>query len=414
MIVRVAFADGRAHFSNRYVRTAGYVREEAAGRILLKNVFATLRPGGPLANAFDFSFKNVANTGVLLWGGRLLALWEAAPPHRLDPHSLGTLGLDELDGLLAGGQAFSAHPRFDPASGAWFNFGVQTGLITEVHLYRLSADGRARTERVIRLPGFAFLHDFALSQRYWIFFQNPLTLDPLPFVLGLKAAGECLKLAPSQPTNIVLVPRDGGEPITLKTDPFFVFHHVNAFEEGDRLVVDSIRYERYLSTQPDRDFRETDFQLLPPGQLWRTEIDLVSRAVRCRALSLRPSEFPQVHPSVSGRPHRYVWLASVHDAQVNAPLQAIAKVDLTTEATTTVASFAPQGFVGEPLFVPRPGATAEDDGWLLVSVYDAERHRSDLVVLDAATLERRARLGLRHHLPYGLHGTFTEQVFWPR
>jgi carotenoid cleavage dioxygenase-like enzyme len=32
--------------------------------------------GSLLFNPFDFTLKNVANTGVLNWGGRLLALYE--------------------------------------------------------------------------------------------------------------------------------------------------------------------------------------------------------------------------------------------------------------------------------------------------------------------------------------------------
>jgi all-trans-8'-apo-beta-carotenal 15,15'-oxygenase len=47
---------------------------------------------------------------VIYWGEKLLALWEAAEPHRLDPHSLDTLGLDHLDGVLKAGDAFAAHP----------------------------------------------------------------------------------------------------------------------------------------------------------------------------------------------------------------------------------------------------------------------------------------------------------------
>ncbi|CDN10040.1 Retinal pigment epithelial membrane protein [Richelia intracellularis] len=60
-----------------------------------------------------------------------------------------------------------------------------------------------------------------------------------------------------------------------------------------------------------------------------------------------------------------------------------------------------RGFAGEPLFIPRPNATDEDDGWVLA------------VILDAKDLSREpiARLHLKHHIPYALHGSFTDKVF---
>lgn len=65
------------------------------------------------------------------------------------------------------------------------------------------------------------------------------------------------------------------------------------------------------------------------------------------------------------------------------------------------------------LFVPRPGSEKEDDGWVLALVYDAAHHRSDLVILDASDFSKGviARLHLKHHIPYGLHGSFTSEVF---
>jgi all-trans-8'-apo-beta-carotenal 15,15'-oxygenase len=63
--------------------------------------------------------------------------------------------------------------------------------------------------------------------------------------------------------------------------------------------------------------------------------------------------------------------------------------------------------VGEPIFVPHPQATEEDQGWVLSLVYDASNHRSDLVILDAQDISNPvAKLHLKHHIPYGLHGSW--------
>ncbi len=53
-------------------------KEAEADAVLYRNTFGTQprKPWGPLQNAFDLYLKNPANTNVVLWGDRLLALWE--------------------------------------------------------------------------------------------------------------------------------------------------------------------------------------------------------------------------------------------------------------------------------------------------------------------------------------------------
>jgi all-trans-8'-apo-beta-carotenal 15,15'-oxygenase len=56
--------------------------------------------------------------------------------------------------------------------------------------------------------------------------------------------------------------------------------------------------------------------------------------------------------------------------------------------------------------VPRPGAAAEDDGWVLVLVWNGARCASDLVILDAASMAEVAVLELPLAVPHGLHGSW--------
>lgn len=113
-----------------------------------------------------------------------------------------------------------------------------------------------------------------------------------------------------------------------------------------------------------------------------------------------------------GRPHRYLYTGAAHLEIGNAPLQALMKVDLES-GERQLWSAAPHGFASEPIFVPRPGSEKEDDGWVLALVYDSTHHRSDVVILDANNFDQGAiaRLHLKHHVPYGLHGNFTNEVF---
>lgn len=421
MISAVSFANGKAHFRNRYVRTQAFLEEQAAGKILYRGVFGTQKPGGWLGNAFDLRVKNIANTNVIYWGDKLLALWEAAEPHRLDPRTLETLGLDHLDGVLQKGDAFAAHPRIDPScsqdagSPCLVNFSIKPGLSTAITIYELDVTGKVVRRHSHSVPGFAFIHDFAITPNYCLFFQNPVAFNPLPFVFGLRGAGECVHFQPNQPTRILVIPRHAGvgtEIQLLETHSGFVFHHANAFEQGNQLYIDSVCYESLPAVEPESDFRQVNFEALSPGQLWRFQLNLKDKTVQRQLIEPRCCEFPSIHPENVGRAYRYLFLGAAHNATGNAPLQAILKADLIT-GERQLWSAAPHGYVSEPIFIPRTDATAEDDGWVITVVYNSAHHRSDVVILDASNLNRGpvARLHLKHHIPYGLHGNWTPQLF---
>lgn len=418
LINSIAFRSGRAFFRSRFVRTEGYVAEQAAGKPLYRGVFGSQKPGGPIANAFDLQLKNIANTHIVYWGGKLLALWEAAQPHRLDPHTLETLGLDDLQGRVPAGGAFTAHPKIDPGHHGQprlVGFSVKTGLSSTITLHEFDLDGQPLSSHSHTVPGFAFLHDFALTPRYAVFFQNPVSFNPLPFLLGLKGAAECIAFNPKAPTRAIVIPRDGqGQPQFIDTDPCFVFHHANAFEQAGTLVIDSVRYRDFPSLKGGETYRTVNFAEVPEGQLWRFTLDLAAGSATSAPLVNRSVEFPTLSPELVGQPYRYLYIGTPHSAGGNAPLQALLKYDLST-GQQQLWSAAPRGFVGEPVFVPRPGAIAEDDGWLLVLVYNAERACSEVVILGASDLAAApvARLLLRHHVPYGLHGSFVAQYFGP-
>ncbi|ACA99416.1 MULTISPECIES: carotenoid oxygenase family protein [Cyanophyceae] len=419
MVCSVSFQEGRAYFQNRFVQTAGFVAEQKAGQPIYRGVFGTQKPGGIFNNMFDLRLKNIANTNVIYWGKKLLALWEAAEPHSLNPENLETRGLDYLGETLKPGDSFSAHPRIDPAS-IWdggepclVNFAVKPGLPTRLVIYEISPAGKLLRYREHEAKGFAFIHDFVITPNYVIFFQASVKFNPLPYVLGFKGAGECVKFEADKPTQMIVIPRDPArdDVQTLEAEAGFVFHHANAFEQDKRIIVDSVCYQSIPQVQADVDYKNVDFETLDPGQLWRFTLDLETKKVTRELLATRCCEFPVVHPERVGRDYRYAYIGATHAKTGNAPLQAVWKVDHQGE-DSQVYSFAPDGFTGEPIFVPRPGATAEDEGWVLLMVYDSAQHRSDVVIFDAQNFAQPlATLHLKQHIPYGLHGSWTPEVF---
>ncbi|MYK85145.1 MAG: Apocarotenoid-15,15'-oxygenase, partial [Synechococcus sp. SB0669_bin_7] len=350
------------------------------------------------------------------WGGRLLALWEAASPTALDPVTLATRGPSAMDGVLAAPQEpFSAHPRLDPGHHGeprLVNFGLRTGPRSTIRLMEFDAQGQLVHQRQDRLQGFAFLHDFALTPTWAVFLKNALEFNPLPYVLGRRGAAQCLRSRPGGRGEFWLIPRGTGAPVVLPATEGFVFHHVNAWEEGATLVVDSIHYADFPMVDPEEDFRHVAFDQLPPGQLERCTIDLIQGHVERRRLSERCCEFATVHPQHQGRRHRCVWVAVAQRETGNAPLQAIEKLDMETGRRWTW-SAAPRGFVSEPVLVPHPHNAAEDAGWILSLVWNSARRANDVVILRAADLQPQAILHLPLAIPHGLHGSWSRRDITP-
>ncbi len=421
MVCAVSFLpDGRVHFRNRFVRTQGYVSEQAAGKMLYRGVFGTAKPGGWLNNLFDLNIKNIANTNVIYWGDKLLALWEAAEPYRLNPATLETIGIDYLDGILQPGNAFGAHPWIETHSelnarqSCLVNFSIKSGISSKITIFEFASNGKLLHRHAHSIPGFSFMHDFAITPNYCLFLQNPMIFNPLPYLLGLRGAGECIQFQPQQPSRLIVIPRTPPyqKVKILEIQAGFVFHHANAFEDGNLIHLDSIAYNSLPQVQPEVSYQEVDFEALDSGQLWRLTLNLSDNSLKTQLLESRCVEFPAIHPDKVGRDYRYLFIGAAHHPTGNAPLQAILKIDWQS-GERQLHSFAPHGYVSEPIFVPKPDATAEDDGWVLVMVYDASHHRSDVVILDAQDLTQKplARLHLLHHIPYGLHGSWTEQCF---
>ena len=108
-------------FRNRFVRTTALLAEQAAQKMLYRGAFSVGNPsGGFFFNPFDFAVKGIANTSVLRWGGRLLALYEVCVPtlhgrlHILEHANVASIACNRPFHTVAGVQ-FS-QLRFHPLS----------------------------------------------------------------------------------------------------------------------------------------------------------------------------------------------------------------------------------------------------------------------------------------------------------
>jgi all-trans-8'-apo-beta-carotenal 15,15'-oxygenase len=413
MVHALHLGDGRAQYRNRFVATAGKAEEDREGRRLYAG-FGT-RPGGATAlarlrNVRRRWVKNTANTNVVWMGGRLLALWEAGLPHRLDPLTLATRGEDDL-GVLGPQGTFSAHPKTHPGGDMW-NFGVRYSARSCVDLYHCPANGPVTRATTVSLPFNAMVHDFALTERRAVLVVQPLLLPrvPVAMLVGARSYAESLRWQPHRGTHVAVVDLDGGGVRWHRGEPFSLFHTVNAWDEGDEVVLDVIAY-------PDptlilRTLAEVMTGRLDSPIITRPERIVVSpdrSRFERRRLSETTLEFPRVSPSSESRPHRRVY--GITNREAGSFIGVPACVDVETGAVST-APMERAEYAGECVPVAKAGARTEADVWLLSLVLDAATRRTEVRIFDGADLTAGsvAAVRLPHAVPFGFHGNWLDDA----
>jgi all-trans-8'-apo-beta-carotenal 15,15'-oxygenase len=404
----VRFAGGRADGAVRLVQTRGLAAERRAGKRLLGG-YGTRASGLRRVLPLPGKFKNAANTSVMVWNDRLLALWEGGLPHELSRADLATVGEQDL-GVIT--QTFSAHPHPVPSRRAVYNFGVRYGRQTVIDLFELPETGPARKLGEVPLARPTMVHDFIATERHLVFFVPPVDVHPVRMLLGMSSLGEA-GWRPELGTEVIVVPIDEPARITRFTiDAFYQWHFVNAYERGGEIVVDVVRYPDFDSNRWLGDLALGKIGDVAGGELWRVTLDPAARRATCEPRWSEMCEFPRVAPAVEATRHQVAWVAACTPATLAAKSRfnrlpdTIARVDVETGVARRWSSGG--GVVSEPVFVPRPGARAEDDGWLLVLTYDPRVDASNITVLAANDPSSGviARAWFDHLIPPTFHGTF--------
>ncbi len=286
------------------------------------------------------------------------------------------------------------------------NYAARLGPRNQYRFYLLEPDAeQPRVIASVRADQPAYMHSFGLSERYIVLAEFPFTVNPLRLAGARRPYIENYRWRPERGTRITLIDRESGDPIgPFITDPFFAFHHVNAYDDPERgeVVID-------MTVYPDPSLIE-DLYLdrLRSGRgvqratLRRVRIRPAEQAIESETMLDDDLELARInYGRCNERPYRYVWGVGVGGSGW---LERIVRGDL--EQRTTSAWSEAGCYPGEPVFVARPGAGEEDDGVLLSVVLDSRSERSFLLVLDAADLSEIARAEAPHHIPFGFHGQF--------
>lgn len=472
-------------FRSRFVETKAFQEERDADRFLYRGTFGTTpvaffdaRPKNGLnadpiepstmsklvGSAFNVDIKNTANTQVISFGGKLLALFEAGLPHAIDPDTLETLGEDTMGGMLhvglpvklggpgspmqdyapdfLGGDAHTAHPNVCPKTGHligwhWAQLPLEKGL--QITLTEWSSKGFtlvASKTFVIQACELA-PHDMALTENYVVLMVNALKMNQVPFLLGLKGPAASLEMDGRAPVMAWILPRptcdDQFEPFAMEVPACFSIHFSHAYEDENTGNIVS-----FFSGWPPSDSKDflgawggfaPDFRRIPPTCLWRLEIN--PKRKECVSLSIAPGaanvciEHVLVHPNFNIRKAENVYGTASNLVGDSTPPCGYVRVKVEKGSPTILPDgefnfdvdaywFGARYFATEPIIVPKRGGNVdnEEEAYLLGMVHDAARRRDFLAIFDLQRDLREgpvAKIWLKSSLPHGLHGCFADE-----
>jgi beta-carotene 15,15'-monooxygenase len=408
MVRKFAFDDGGVQYSNRFLRTDAYEKASdgtipggfATGSTsMLKRIKAFIL-GGPYDNA---------SVIVEQLGEETVALTETPAWVAIDPQTLETRGRAGYEGPAPSGHMACAHLGRDPSTAGAVNFEIEFGRTNAYHVYSMTAPDERGHIASVPVDEPAYMHSFALTEHYVVLTEFPFVINPLNLFKPFSSGGfiDHFRWEPERGTRLTVVDRQSGEVVCRpETAACFGFHHVNAFEDGESIVFD-------LETVPEAPESIAALELdrlrageldVPAGSIERFRIQnpRANPTVERTTIYDGGTALPTVSPAVRCQSYRYLYAQDVPQPATAWP-QGVCKVDV---ESGTVTRHETDGYASEPVFVPHPDGTAEDDGVVLSVVLDPDEQRSHLLALTGETLEELGRATLPHALPFDFHGRY--------
>jgi carotenoid cleavage dioxygenase-like enzyme len=394
--------NGRASYRNRWVRTPKWQTEHDAGRALFGG-FGQKLQDAPASTTRD---GGVANTNIVFHGGRLLALEEGHLPTEIEPGTLATRGYCDYKGGIAG--PFTAHPKIDPVTGEMMFFGYNAaGPFTPALSFgSINASGVVTRFDRFEAPYASMVHDFIVTENHLLFPILPITgsLD------RARSGRPPYAWEPDKGAYVGVMKRNGkaGDIAWFRAESCYVFHVMNAWEAGNRIIADVMQCEE-APLFPHPDGTPTDFKK-SRARLCRWTFDLAGHTDRFTQTYLDDltGEFPRIDDRRAGLNSNHGWYACANpDLPTLSAFSGVIHVN--GKGSRLGQYLLPAGdTISEPVFVARGHDAAEGDGWLLATVWRAAENCSDLAVFNATNVAAGpvALVQLGHRVPDGFHGNW--------
>jgi carotenoid cleavage dioxygenase len=250
------------------------------------------------------------------------------------------------------------------------------------------------------------VHDFIVTENHLLFPILPITGSMDRALRGRPPYA----WEPEKGAYVGVMKRNSSakDLVWFRAESCYVFHVMNAWEEGDRIVADVMQFEEApLFSHPDgspTDPKKSN------ARLCRWTFDLAGNTDRFTQVYLdeMTGEFPRIDDRRASLASSHGWYACANpDLPMFGALSGVVHVDGKGERLGKY--LLPAGdTISEAVFVERGKDAAEGDGWLLAAVWRARENRSDLAVFNATDVEAGpvALVQLGHRVPDGFHGNW--------
>lgn len=408
MIHSMFFSNGKAEYRNRFIRTEGLLAElDAGGPLwsgLAESPLVAPRQDGWGART---RMKDASSTDVVIHNGvALTSFYQCGDLYRLDPITLADDGREVWNGKFPDA-GVSAHTKVDENTGELMFFNYQT-TYPYMHYGVVSPTGDLAHYTAVPLPGPRLPHDMAFTENYSILNDCPLFWKQDLIDRGIYAT----QFHKDMPTRLGVIPRYGTEKDIkwFECDATYVLHWINAYEEGDEIIVDGyFQFDPSPGVEPDATLDQRMFRFLDLYALqsrpYRWRLNMKTGAVKEGPLSDTITEFGMINALTAGK--KYQWVYSTIPAVGWFGFEGIIKHNVVTGSEENYQL--PEGvYASETVFAPRPSAQSEDDGYLITFTMDVINDQSHCLVFDAKNVSDGpvARIPLPERICSGTHATW--------
>jgi carotenoid cleavage dioxygenase-like enzyme len=357
-------------------------------------------------------FADNTNTNIAKVGDSFIALTESPTPIEFDPLTLETKGAFEYQDRMRS-VISTAHPQFDFHKKILINYTVDFSLLSSYKIFYIKAGRKSRsllTSIPVKTP--AYMHSFGMTENYLILTEFPLLINPLRFLWGGKPFIENYYWKPERGTRFLLISKNDGEIVRIfETEHFFSFHHINAFEHLDQIVMDLAAYpdDAIIGKLYLDQLRQPSELAFPPIEIRRYRLSMEGGPVTYEVITDEAIELPRINDlENNAKAYRYAYGVGHNKQRPYDFANRLTKIDF--DKGSAKIWWRNACFPGEPVYVSTPDPRAEDDGVVLSVILDVERQNSFLLILDAQSFSEIGRVELPHPMPFGFHGQFFRNV----
>ena len=407
MIHQISFQNGKANYRNRFVKTRCFDAEQSAEQSLWGGLMdgpgTSLRPGFGAHG----SLKDSSSTDIVVHAGKAIStFYQCGEGYVLNPETLEPEGLAPwvpIDGI-------SAHPRVDENTGEMMFFNYSK-FAPYMHYGVVDKDHKLVHYVPIELPGPRLPHDMTFSENWSILNDLPVFWDEEL----LKRDIHAVRFHKDMPSRFALIPRHGdpSEIRWFEAAPTYVLHWLNAYEEGDEVIMDGY-FQEDPSPPPIAEAGEHGHLMAYldehsfKSRLHRWRFNLKDGTTTEEQLDDRIVEFGMINQQYSGRKYRYVYSTFAKPGWFL--FCGFIKHDLETGESETV-TLDDGRYASEAPFAPRVNSQSEDDGYLVSFIMDENSGTSECILIDAKNFEAGpvCRIKLPHKICSGTHSTWVSR-----